>query len=240
MQVNKMTSNGGKTWLGLALLAVIAFTLPVQADEIDPEYRELLRSGNSRAHTGSVLMWTGAALLPVSALALVPVMYDGAFGITAADAGFAIFFAAAGGGLIHAGIPLYGSGIGKLEKAAGGAAAGGPESVEGGWSHYRRSWVFLGGGTAVLAAAVPFMAAAGLDWTHENKGLQYTAATLGITGLGLLALGALEQHYSLYRFVKSAGHARERLKAKPQVSLQPLLLLDREGPGAGMRLTCSF
>jgi hypothetical protein len=240
MQGRKMTSKGGNPWLGFAILAVLSISLPLRAAEVDPEYRELIRRGNSETHTGSVLMWSGAALFPISALALVPFLYDGAFGITGADAGFSIFFAVAGGGLIHAGIPVYGFGADKLEQAAGGGGAGGPGTVEAGWSHYRRSWKFVATGTAVLVAALPVVAVAGLDWKHENKPLQYTAATLGLTGLGLLGIGLLEQHFSLYRFLVSADRARDRLEAKPQISLQPLLMLDKQGPGAGMRLTCSF
>ena len=236
---NKMDSIKGKSWLGLAVLAVFCCSLQVRADEIDPEYRELIRRGNSQAHTGSVLMWTGAALFPVSALALVPFLYDGAFGITGADAGISIFFAVAGGTLIHAGIPLYGSGVSKLEKAAGGGALEGPESVEAGWSHYRRSWKFVAGGTVALMAAYPFIILAALDWSDEtNVGIY--AGALGYTGIGLIAIGALEQHYSLYRFIRSSGRARARLETKPQVSLQPLLLMNKQGPGAGMRLSCSF
>ena len=238
-----MNGNNGTSWLGLAVWAALLFTLPVRADQANrsgSEREELIRRGNSQMRAASTVMWTGAALLPVSALALVPVLYDGAFGITAADPGFAAFFAVAGAGLIHLGIPIYGTGAGKLEQAAGGAQPGGPGSVASGWSHYRRGWMFMIGGTAVLAAAVPFVAAAGLDWTHENKRLQYTAATLAYSGIGLFAIGALEQHFSLYRFAQSAGHARERLRTGPQVSLQPLLLMDRLGPGAGMRLACSF
>jgi hypothetical protein len=234
----EMTSIGIKSLLGIAVLAVLPFTNPAHADEVDPEHRELIRRGNSQVRTGSNLMWTGAALFPVSALALVPVLYDGAFGITAADAGFAIFFAVAGGGLIHAGIPIYGLGADKLERAAGGPLEG-PESIESGWSHYRRSWKFMAGGSAVLVAAFPFVAIAALDYQKVDK-LDYTAAALAYTGIGLMAIGLLEQHYSLYRFAKSAGNARERLRTRPQVSLQPLFLLDKQGPGAGMRLTCSF
>jgi hypothetical protein len=183
-------------------------------------------------------MWTGAALFPVSALALVPVVYDGAFGITAADPGFAIFFAVLGLGLIHTGIPFYGFGVSELEKAAGGAPEE-SESAESGWSHYRRSWKFLRAGSIVLAADFPLVVLAGLDWQHENA-LDYTAGALGITGISLLAIGALEQHYSLYRFVIASGHARDALKTHPQVSLLPYLRLGKQAPGAGLRLACSF
>lgn len=98
----------------------------------------------------------------------------------------------------------------------------------------------MAGGSGVLVAAFPFAILAALDWERENQAIHYTAATLGITGIGLLGIGVLEQHYSLYRFAKSAGNARDRLKARPQVSLQPLFRMDKQGPGAGMRLTCSF
>lgn len=231
---------GSKTSVGLVILAVVALTRPIHAEDIDPEYQELIRRGNSQIRTGATLMWTGAALLPLAALALVPVLHDGAFGITAADPGFAIFFAAAGGGLIHAGIPVYGSGAGNLEKAAGGSTPGGLETAEAGWSHYRRSWKFMAGGSAVLVSAFPLAIVAALDFEKRNQPLHYVVGAMGITGLGLIAFGVLEQHYSLYRFSQAAGNARDRLQAVPQVSLQPIFLLDRQGPGAGMRLACSF
>ena len=129
--------------------------------------------------------------------------------------------------------------IRSIGNCCGGVAPGGPGSVESGWSHYRRSWKFIAGGSVVALAAFPFAVAGALDWSDENKGLDYTAGTLLYTGIGLVAIGALEQHFNLYRFAKSARHSRDRLQAKPQVSLQPLLLLDK-GPGTGMRLTGSF
>ena len=235
-----MTAKGIPSSFGLLVAMVLAISHPTRAEDVDPEYRELIRRGNSQIRTARTMMWTGVALFPVSALAAIPVLYDGAFGITAADPGFAAFFALAGGGLIHAGIPVYGSGASKLEKAAGGGAVGVPDSVASGWSHYRRSWKFLIAGPAVLVTAAPFAAAAALRMASEPGPLEYSVWAMGVTGLGLLAYGILEQQYSLYRFAKAAGHARARLPAKPQVSLHPLLLLDRQGPGAGMRLACSF
>lgn len=236
-----MTIGGIKSSLGLAVLVALFFTPPpILADEVNPEYRELIRRGNSQVRTGKTMMWTGAALLPLSALALVPVVYDGAFGITAADPGIGGFIGAAGLGLIHAGIPIYGFGASKLEQGAGEGTLGGPEFAESGWSHYRRSWKFMAGGSVVLVAALPLAIAGALDWERNDSPLDYTAGAMGITGIGLLAIGTLEQHYSLYRFAKATGSARDRLQARPQVSLQPLFRMDRQGPGAGMRVTCSF
>jgi hypothetical protein len=236
----KMTAKALKSSLGLAALVALSLSRPIHAETLDPEYRESLRRGNSEIRTGKTLLWTGTALLPISALALVPVLYDGAFGITAADPGFAVYFALAGLGLIHAGIPLYGLGVSDLEKAAGGAAPEGSESAESGWAHYRRSWKFVGGGAAVLAAAFPFAIVAALEGENKNKPLDYTVEAMGITGIGLLAAGALEQYYSLHRFVKASDDARDRLRQLPQVSLYPYLRMDRKVPGAGMLLTCSF
>ena len=234
-----MPSSFIKSPLSLAALVVLSLSHPIRAQTVDPEYQELIRRGNSQVSTGSTLTWTGAALFPVSALALVPVLYDGAFGITAADPGFAIFFAVLGLGLIHTGIPFYGEGATNLENAAGGEASAGSESAEASWSHYRRSWIFLAGGAAVLAADFPVAFLATFDG-HKESALGYTADALGVTGLSLLAIGALEQHYSLYRFVKASHHARDALKAHPQVSLLPYFRLGKQEPGAGLRLTCSF
>src|SRR4051812_29626134 len=62
--------------------------------------------GNSLYGKGRATALTGLALLPVSALALIPVLDEGAFGITAADPGFSVFFALTGLALIHVGIPI--------------------------------------------------------------------------------------------------------------------------------------
>lgn len=236
-----MKVGGIKSSLGLAVLLAFIFSPPpIHADEVDPEYRELIRRGNSQVSTGKKMMWTGAALLPLSALALVPVVYDGAFGITAADPSIGGFIGVAGCGLIHAGIPIYGLGASKLEKAAGKGALEGPELAESGWSHYRRSWKFMAGGSVVLMATLPLAIAGALDWERDDSPLDYAAASMGITGIGLLAIGTLEQHYSLYRFAKATGSVGERLQARHQVSLQPLFRMDKQGLGAGMRLTRSF
>lgn len=234
-----MTAKALKSSLGLTAWVALSFSRPIHAETLDPEYQESLRRGNSEVRTGETLMWTGTALLPVSALALVPVLYHGAFGITAADPGFAFYFALAGMGLIHAGIPLYGFGVSELEKAAGGASDG-SASAESGWSHYRRSWKFVGGGAAVLAAAFPFAILAAFEGENKNKPLDYTVEAMGITGIGLLAAGALEQYCSLYRFANAADNARDRLRARPQASLHPYIRMDRKAPGAGLLLTCSF
>ena len=98
----------------------------------------------------------------------------------------------------------------------------------------------MAGGSIVLVATLPLAIVAALDWERDDSPMDYAAASMGITAIGLLAFGTLEQHYSLYRFAKATGYARERLQARPQVSLQPLFRMDRQGPGAGMRLTCSF
>ncbi|MBW8888803.1 MAG: hypothetical protein JF616_13695 [Fibrobacteres bacterium] len=227
-----------KPYLSLIALVILSQSHPIRAQAVDSNYQEQIRRVNSQIHAGKTLMWTGTALLPVSALALVPVLYDGAFGITGADAGFSVFFAVLGLGLIHIGIPVYGEGASNLENAAGGEASARSVSAESGWSHYRRSWGFMAAGSLVLVADFPvaFLAA----FEHRENALTYSADALGLTGLSLLGIGALEQHYSLYRFIKASDHARDSLKAHPQVSLLPYLRLGKQAPGAGMRLTCSF
>lgn len=225
----------------IGVLGVWLLTIPLQAGEAAPDYLELHRRGESQVKTGSILVGTGLAFLPLGAIALIPVIHDGAFGITAAEPGFAIFFAMAGGGLLHAGIPLVGFGSEKLERAAYRLAEGSPGDAEAGWSHYRRSWKFLSAGSAALVAAVPFAVVAALDFERDDGVADYAAIGLGSTGLGLLAISVLEQHYSLYRFAMTTRNARKQLRAYPPVSLVPDLRWDGHGnPRPGMRLVGTF
>lgn len=99
-------------------------TVPTESNARSAEYREDLKRGDALYGTGTTLAWTGAALLPLSLLALIPVVYDGAFGITAADPGIGGFIAAAGVGLIHIGIPFMGVGADRLEAGTKGAKPG--------------------------------------------------------------------------------------------------------------------
>lgn len=227
-------------WRIGAVAAILLCNSP-RAAETGPDFRELERRGDSQVRTGSVLIGSGLALLPLSAIALVPVLHDGAFGITAADPGFAIFFAVAGGGLIHAGIPFLGFGAEKLERAAFRLEAGSPGAAEAGWSHYRRGFRFQAGGLASLLLAYPFVIVAALDLEGENETAARLALGLGGAGLGLLAIGTLEQYYGLHRFSLTVRDARRQLRSRPAVSLVPDIRWDGQGgTRAGLRLVGTF
>lgn len=228
------------SWKSGALGALLLIS-PLQAAEPATDYLGLEKLGESQVRSGSILIGSGLAFLPLCAIALIPVIHDGAFGITAADPGFAAFFGIAGGGLIHAGIPMVGSGSEKLERSAFRLAGGSPGESEVGWSHYRRSWKFLAGGMATLLAAAPFALVAALDIEREHETVAHLALGLGATGLGLMGVAVLEQHYSLYRFAMTAGKARKQLRASRPVSLVPDLRWDGRGnPRAGLRLVGTF
>jgi hypothetical protein len=198
-------------------------------------------AGNSTYRAGTVCAWTGLALFPVSLVAAIPVWYDGAFGITAADPGFALFFAFAGLGLIHTGIPLMGFGAERMETAARTTDAGLPGNAQAGWALYRQSWKFLGGGALVLAAAVPFVIVGALEWNRNGSPTDYTGLGLGLAGLGLMSVGAIEQYVSGYRFYESRRQSLAATRPQIGVSLQPLIHLSREGrSGLGLRMSCRF
>lgn len=225
----------------IGVLGVLLLLQPLRAEKAGPDYRGLQGRGESQVRTGNLLIGSGLALLPLSALALIPVLHDGAFGITAADPGIAGGLAAVGGGLIHAGIPLVGFGSENLERAAYRLEAGAPGGAAAGWSHYRRGWNLMAGGSTALLVSLPFVVVAALDLEREREWVHYLSMGLVGGGLGLMAAGILEQHYSLYRFAATARDARKQLRAYPLVSLVPDLRWDRSGrPRAGMRLVGSF
>jgi hypothetical protein len=223
------------------VLGALLLLNPLSAAEPAPDFLELQQRGEAQVRTGSRVIGTGLAFLPLCAIALIPVIHDGAFGITAADPGFAIFFGMAGGGLIHAGIPLVGFGSEKLERSANRLAEGSSGETEAGWTHYRRSWKLLTIGSGALLAAFPFALVAALDIQGDNEPVAYVAMGLGSAGLGLMAISVLEQHYSLFRFAMATRNARKQLRANPPLSLVPDLRWDGQGkPRAGMRLVGTF
>ncbi len=204
------------------------------------ELLDLEARGNSAYGKGRTLIYTGAAMLPLGLLALVPVMHDGAFGITAADPGIGGFILGAGFGLIQLGIPVMGIGADRLDAAASDRVPG-YEPDDPGWRRYRQGWKWIGYGGILLAAAVPFAAIGGLDYLDEMPWVDYTALALGSGGLCLGAVGIVRHGQSLFHFIGRRNRASDALDRGPGVSLQPLIRWDSRGlAAAGMRLSAGF
>jgi hypothetical protein len=158
-------------------------------------------------------------------------MYDGALGITAADPGIGTAILLVGGGLIHVGIPLLGSGA-EREALAVERLRTGFRPDTSGWSSYRRSWSHLALGGGMILAAFPFALVGGLYW-DEVTFSDYAALALLSGGAVFGGIGMLEQYYSGYRFVKSHRRTHRALAAPVSLSLQPLLRMGRRGGFAG-------
>ena len=231
----------------LALILILHGSPDAQAlrDSVQRAAPDSLRSltipGHSLYHAGGVMVVSGAALLPLAAVALIPVVYDGAFGITAADPGFAGAFAAAGMGLIHIGIPLMGAGADQEEReiARRDPTRSGPGNSD--WLVYRRSWKHIGWGAGSVGAAVPFAVVAALDWEHERPYLGYTAIGFLAVGGALIATGLGEQYWCGYRFHRRHSNTHATLAGITGLSLRPWVLPAR-GPRAqaGLALVAGF
>ncbi|MDB5104811.1 MAG: hypothetical protein JWP91_2500 [Fibrobacteres bacterium] len=205
------------------------------------DLRSLRVDGDPIYRMGRNCVWTGVALLPISLLALVPVMDDGAFGITAADPGIGVAIGLAGMGLIHIGIPIMGAGVDNMEQNALRLKPGSEPVDTGLWSTYRQSWKWIGWGAAVTAASFPFLVAAALDWDNGMPALHYAAGGMAITGLGMGAIGVLEQEYSGYLFSRRHQQAKPALGRVRSLSLQPVLRVGRQGAdGAGLKVVAGF
>lgn len=234
---------------GFLFAALLALISPVWARDTGDtarsapagDYLEDMKRGDALYGRGRTLVWTGAALIPLSLLAFVPVLFDGAFGITAADPGFGGYIGAAGLGLIHIGIPLLGLGADRLESGAKGANPGFQPRDSSSWSLYGRSWALIGAGAAILAVSIPFVAVAALDWSRDDAPVDYIALGLVYSGLGLGVAGILEQEYCGYRFYRRRRDAKDASGGLTSLSLRPVLRLGRDGdPGAGLNLMAVF
>jgi hypothetical protein len=196
-------------------------------------------SGHSLYKSGNACLWTGAALVPLGLLALVPVLHDGAFGITAADPGIGGAILAAGGGFITLGIPLVGYGA-EREAQAAKALHPGFEPHPSALRAYRQSWQLIGAGGALVLVAMPLGIVGALDYENDNA-LDYTALTLLIGGATVGGMGVLEQWWSGYCFVRSHRKSHDALHPPVSLSLQPVLRLAARGSdGAGLKLVANF
>lgn len=221
---------------------LLCLSLPVRGlDSLEVARAGYLEArGNSLHDKGRTLIYTGAALLPLGLLALVPVMHDGAFGITAADPGIGGFILGAGFALMELGIPVMGAGADRLDAAATtrdpGYAAG-----DSGWWRYGQGWRWIGYGGILLATALPFAVVGGLDYENEMPWVDYTALALGSGGLALGAAGVVRHGHSLIHFGGRANRARRALKPGAEVSWQPVLMWEGRGATtAGVRLSAGF
>lgn len=228
MKLNSVTT------LGIILL----FTAVPLQSKVDLD--AMNSRGESLYKTGRTCIWSGMALIPLGLLALVPVAYDGAFGITAADPGIGGSIIGAGVGLIHLGIPIMGSGTRKEETAAKGLHPD-FEAAPSGWPAYRQSWKWIGAGGAIVLSSFPFIIVTALDTDHQRPGIEWVAGGLLYGGLTVAGIGILEQYYSGYRFSRGHAKARHALLESVSVSLQPLLLLGTRGEKTtGIRLNAAF
>ncbi|GEM_PF-4583042 len=230
--------------LGSMILGRPALALETQ-DSLKPvpsrDSQRLLVEGKSAYHKGQICVWTGAVFLPLSLLALVPVVDEGAFGITAADPGFAVAFGMAGMGLIHIAIPMMGVGVDRLDQGASGMKPGYQPINYEAWDSYSQSWKFIGWGGVTLATAFPFLIFSALDSDNRRPALHYLAGTLAITGLGLGTIGILEQEYSGYRFFRNRSRVNAALGPVSSLSLQPVIRLGGRGAnGGGFNLVAGF
>lgn len=203
--------------------------------------QRLAEEGDAWYGRGKMCMWTGAALLPVSLIAFIPVMYDGAFGITAADPGFGILFAAAGVGLIQLGIPLLGWGADKTKAAehVGNPQTGGHDERD--WEMYAQSWRVMGAGAGLTALSLPFGILAALSLDRPNAAIGNTAIVLMASGLTVAGAGLIEQEYSGYLFMRRHGRAKAALRALSALTVNPLLLVSGSRiPAAGLRIATRF
>lgn len=233
--------------LSLASLVAALMALPgLGQDSLRPapaasnaETLELAESGKSTHGLGRGMVLTGAALLPLGALALVPVAFDGAFGITAADPGIGGGLLVLGLALMELGAPAMGMGADRLEAAAASRGAGFTPGENSGWAQYRQGWKMITIGSVLIVAAFPFAVIGGLDFEKENW-VDYTGMALGAGGLGLGVAGILRHGQGLAIFHGRGRRAKKALAA-PSVSLHPTLRLDRAGPPlGGLRLSVGF
>lgn len=220
--------------------AQVTASLPASQAAPQPDTAGLADWGKAQYGRGRALVWTGVGLVPVGLLALVPVWYDGAFGITAADPGIGGSILALGGALVHVGIPLMGHGAGHEEEAAR-ARGQGFAAEPSGWGAYRQSWLLIGAGGALILTGFPFAIVAALDVDKQRPAMGYIAGALMYGGAAIGGAGILEQWYSGYRFARSHGKARRSLEGSVSVSLLPLVRPGREGvDGGGFLLMAAF
>jgi hypothetical protein len=230
----------------VALFSIAVAFHPISAEPEALEKRQaLFEQGQERFGQGQICLWSGLALIPVSLLAAIPVWYDGAFGITAADPGFAIVPAVLGAGLMHAAIPLWGFGAEKMERAASAHQAQAHHQSPPAWEGYRNGWSWIGRGGVVLVAALPFAALAGLQALGNKDGeitpVGWTAITLAVSGASLTTFGLSKQYLSAYRFYRIRNHSESAWTGLKSVKLGPRL--DRNPHGewtSGLVLAASF
>jgi hypothetical protein len=158
------------------------------------------------------------------------VVYDGAFGITAADPGIGGSILALSAGLIHLGIPIMGTGVSREAMATRGLYPASSEKSKG-WDAYDQSWKWIGAGGALILVSVPFVIVAALDMADQRPGVKWIAGTLLYGGLTAGGVGVLHQYYSGYQFIQSHKRVQRRLLEPVSLSIQPILRLTKQGSG---------
>lgn len=222
--------------LGLLLLTALPARAQVPSATSDArpaaKYEAKLESGHALYRKGKTCLWTGSALASLGLLALVPVMHDGAFGITAADPGIGGTILALGGGFIHLGIPLLGFGAEREALATETLRPGFTQDASG-WRAYTLSWRLISIGGGLLLIGFPIAIAGALDYEDESSPADLVGGALAISGLAVGGVGVLTQYYAGYLFYESHGETHRALEAPVSLSLQPVLRLGSRGSLAG-------
>lgn len=245
MKIKPVASVGRIVLFAIVLITGPAFSQSSLSQKSDSskfiaDFEAMNARGEALYKTGRTFIWSGMALIPLGLLALVPVAYDGAFGITAADPGIGGSILGAAAGLIHLGIPIMGSGTRKEEAAAKGLHPD-FEAAPSGWPAYKQSWKWIGAGGALIATSFPFVIVAALDSDNQRSGIGWLAGSLLYGGLTVGGIGILEQYYSGYLFSRGHAQARSSLLESVSVTLQPILRLGARGSEtAGLRLNAVF
>jgi hypothetical protein len=227
--------------LGL-VLALVTHAQTAFASEMDTGLSRIrFELGEQNFKTGNICFWSGLALVPVSVFAAIPVMHDGAFGITAADPTFAIVPALLAAGLMHGAIPFWGWGAENMEQAM---AAGGFNKDLGAakaWQQYQSSWRWMAMGGGLVAAAVPFAVIGALNM---EKGMTFSlAATYGLVGSGfaLIGYGLFQQYAGAYQFFRIRQQSKSALAGPKTVQLVPVGNVTPNGElAAGLQMVATF
>jgi hypothetical protein len=224
------------------VLALSLYAHSANASEVDSGLSKArFELGEQDFKTGNICFWSGMALVPVSVLAAIPVWYDGAFGITAADPGFAIASAVLAAGLMHVAIPFWGWGAENMEQAVLIGGLGKDLGAAKAWQQYQSSWRWMGMGGGLIAAAFPFAIIAALDFEKEMTFAHVATYGLAGSGLALIGYGLLNQYAGACQFFHIRNQSKSVLAGPKTVRLVPVGNINLNGKlSAGLQLAATF
>jgi hypothetical protein len=234
--------SGRAIWFLGFLLALTIDVQVVFASEVDTGLSQArFELGAQNFKTGNICFGSGLALVPISVLAAIPVWYDGAFGITAADPGFAIVSAFLAASLMHVAIPFWGWGAENMEQAVVIGGLGKDLGAAKAWQQYQSSWRWMGMGGGLVAAAFPFAIIAALDFEKEMTFAHVAAYSLAGSGLALIGYGLLNQYAGAYQFFRIRNQSKSVLAGPKTVRLVPIGNINLNGElSAGLQVAATF